>query len=242
MAAPTVLTPVGVASASASSITPALPVVSFADGDVIIGIGESVADFPTAASNGFAHIDSVSPVVQDTNTRLTVIWRRWTAGLTAHAWGDSGDHNLGAYIAIRGCKTTGNPWNVVGVAVDATADNSALWPGATTTIADCLILEIGGWSDDFATGALTNGAYTSITERIDAVTALGADGAIALISAIKASAGATGQSTATLTGVAFKAMMTLALEPAPPAAAGRPNQSRKYRVSSISPGGTSYGR
>lgn len=178
MAAPTVLTPVGVASMATTSITPALPAVTFQTGDLIVGVGESVADFPTAASNGFAHVTG-SPVVQDTNTRLTLIWRRWTAGLTAHAWGNTGNHAIGAYIAIRGCKTTGNPWNVAAPGVDATSDNSALWPGHTpgTTVDDCLVLEIGAWSDDFATGALTNASLTSITERIDAVTSAGNDGA-----------------------------------------------------------------
>jgi hypothetical protein len=217
VAPPTVLTPVGVAVGNAASITPAKPVIAggiLAD-DVVIGIGESVANFPTIASNGFAHIDSVSPVVQDTNTRLSVVWRR--GDFTAHAWGDSGDHNLGAYIAIRGCRTTGNPWNIVSVAMDNISDNSALWPTATTTQADCLVLFIGAWSDDFATGALSGGTgLGAFTERIDAITATGNDGAIFVASADKAAAGATGTPGATLTGVAFKAMMTIAFDPAPP--------------------------
>lgn len=219
MPAPTVLTPVGAASAAIASITPALPAVSFQDGDVIIGVGESNGgqNFPTIATNGFAHIDTVSPVVQSTNTQLSVIWRRWTAGLTAHAWGDSGDHNIGAYVAVRGCKTTGNPWNVVSVGTDATLDNSAQWTTVTTTVADCLVLFLGGWSDDFNTGALSGGTgLGAFTERIDAITALGADGAIFCADATKAAAGATGTPAATLTGTAMKALMTLALEPAPP--------------------------
>jgi hypothetical protein len=236
VALPTVLTPVGVASAGVGSITPAKPVIAggiLAD-DVVIGIGESNGgqNFPTIATNGFAHIDSLSPVVQSTNTQLSVIWRR--GDFTAHAWGDSGDHNIGCYIAIRGCKTTGNPWNVASAAVDATLDNSALWPTATTTIADCLVLFLGGWSDDFNTGALTGGTgLGAFTERIDAVTATGADGAIFCADASKVAAGATGTPAATLTGTAMKALMTLALEPAPAAAAAEyfrrrrgPNYSR----------------
>jgi hypothetical protein len=219
MAPPTVLTPVGVVAAAIATITPAKPVIAggiLAD-DVVIGIGESNGgqNFPTIATNGFAHIDSVSPVVQGVNTQLSVVWRR--GDFTAHAWGDSGDHNIGQYIAIRGCKTTGNPWNVVSVVVDATLDNSAVWLTATTTAADCLMLFIGGWSDDFATGAMSGGTgLGAFTEQIDSVTALGADGAIFCATADKAAAGATGAPAATLTGTAFKAMMTLALEPAPP--------------------------
>ena len=218
MAAPTVLTPVGVGIASAATITPAKPVIAggiLAD-DVVIGIGESVGgqNFPTIATNGFAHIDSVSPVVQDTNTQLSVVWRR--GDFTAHAWGDSVDHNIGAYIAIRGCKTTGNPWNNVTPTVDATLDNSATWPTTTTSVADCLILFLGGWSDDMGTGALSGGTgLGAFTERIDFVSALGNDGAIFCADATKAAAGATGAPVATLTGTAMKALMTLALEPPP---------------------------
>jgi hypothetical protein len=221
MPPPAFLSPAGAAAAAIATITPALPAVTFQDGDVIIGIGESNGgqNFPTVATNGFAHIDSVSPVVQGVNTQLTVVWRRWTAGLTAHAWGDSGDHNIGAYLAFRGCKTTGNPWNVVSVGQDATLDNSAQWTTVTTTIADCLVLFIGGWGDDFNTGALSGGTgLGAFSERLDAVTALGADGAIFCAEAVKAAAGATGTPAATLTGTAHKALMTLALEPAPPAA------------------------
>jgi hypothetical protein len=218
MAPPTFLSPAGAASAAIASITPAKPAIAggiLAD-DVVLGIGESNGgqNFPTIATNGFAHIDSVSPVVQGVNTQLTVVWRR--GDFTAHAWGDSGDHNIGAYLVFRGCKTTGNPWNVVSVGQDATLDNSALWTTVTTTIADCLVLFIGGWGDDFNTGALSGGTgLGAFTERLDAVTALGADGAIFCAEAVKATAGATGTPAATLTGTANKALMTLALEPAP---------------------------
>lgn len=222
MPAPTVVN-VGAASSSANAITPAFP-ASIATDDILIGIGESVggANFPNIATNGFAHIDSVSPVVQDTNTQLSVVWRRYDGVVTAHSWGDSGDHNIGRYIAIRGCPTSGNPWDVVAAAVEATSDTSATWPGATTTVADTLILEIIATDTDVSSttnlGALTNGAYTSITERMDNWVISGNGGGIGMVSAVKASAGATGQSTATLANAGTKALMTLALKEAPPAA------------------------
>jgi hypothetical protein len=232
VAPPTFLSPAGVASGSLAAITPAKPVIAggiLAD-DLVIGIGESVADFPTIATNGFVHVDSVSPVVQDTNTRLSVVWRR--GDFTAHSWGDSGDHNLGAYLVFRGVKTTGNPWNNVTPAQDATLDNSATWATLTTNVADCLILFLGGWSDDFNTGALSGGTgLGAFTEHLDAVTATGNDGAIFCASATKAAAGATGTPVATLTGTAMKALMTLALEPAGAPAGGRPLQSRRVTES-----------
>jgi hypothetical protein len=226
MAAPTFLSPAGVGSASASAITPAKPVIAggiLAD-DVVIGIGESVGgqNFPSIATNGFVHLDSVSPVVETTNTQLSVVWRR--GDFTAHSWGDSVDHNIGAYLVFRGCKTTGNPWNQRSVAVEGgTADTSVTWPTLTTTVDDCLILFIGGWSDDVATGALSGGTgLGAFTEHLDFGSALGNDGEIFCASATKATAGATGTPAATLTGIAMKAMMTLALEPAAAPVGGPP--------------------
>jgi hypothetical protein len=222
-----VLTPVGVPVAGTTAITPALPVVTFQDGDLIVGFGETAAQaFPSIATNGFAHVD-LSPVSQDTNTRLHVVWRRWTAGLTAHNWGDSGDHNIGAYVAYRGVKLTGNPWNAVISDFDAILDNSAQWPTLTTTVDDCRVLFIGGWSINANCGALSGGTGLGpFTEWVDFASLAGNDGAVFVSNAVKATAGATGTPTATLTLNAFKAMMTLALEPEP--AAGLPPQARQY--------------
>jgi hypothetical protein len=212
----------GAVAASAAAITPAFP-GSLAVDDVIVGIGESVggANFPTIASNGFAHVSSdatpVSPVVQGVNTQLSVVWRRYDGVVTAHAWGDSGDHNIGRYLAVRGCPTTGNPWHIVSVASSATSSTALTWPGVTTTVPDCLILEIAATSADIGTAqisSITNGNYTSITEQIDSATALGGGGVIICYSATFAGQGATGASTGTVVTAGTKAYMTLAFAPA----------------------------
>lgn len=215
--APTIVGTGAVAS-SLGSITPAFP-ASLAVADIILGIGESVggANYPSIDTNGFVHVSSdstpVSPIVQGTNTQLSVVWARYDGVMTAHAWGDSGDHNIGRYVAIRDCPTTGNPWHILSVATSATSNNSATWPGVTTTVPDCLVLEILATGADIATAqisALTNSNYTSITEQIDNATTSGGGGVIICYSAIKATAGATGSSTATLTTAATKAYMTIA--------------------------------
>jgi hypothetical protein len=209
----------GAVSPSAASITPAFP-GSLAVDDVIVGIGETIGGvtFPTLATNGFAHISSdgtpVSPVVQGVNTSLHVVWRRYDGVVTAHAWGDSGDHNQGRYIAIRGCPTTGNPWHIVSVASSATSSTALSWPGVTTTVPDTLILEIASTSADIGTAqitTITNGNYTSITEQMDNATALGNGGVLICYSATFAGQGATGASTGTVVTAGTKAYMTLAL-------------------------------
>jgi hypothetical protein len=217
--APTVVN-VGTVAVGTTTITPALP-ASIAAGDVLLIVCESVGGQSYNLPASWAQVSSdgaaVSPVVQGTNTQLTVFWRRYDGVFSAPALTGTTDHALGRMIAIRGCPQSNNPWNVVSTAVEAVSDTTAVWPGVTTTTTDTLILEIIATSADPAAsstaeiGALTNGTYTSITERIDNGDPTGNGGVIGVISGIKATSGATGGSTMTLTTAGFKAMMTLAM-------------------------------
>lgn len=223
--APTVVG-AGAVSSALNAITPAFPAGYTPvanDIDLIIAECEGVtAPGAYTLPTGWAHVTSdsvaVSPVLQGTNTRLWVLWKRLVGGETAPSLGDSGDHNIGAHVVIRGCPTIGNPWNVVTTTTEAVSDTSAVWPGVTTTAADTLVLEIASTSADIGTAqisALTNANYTGITERVDGATTSGNGGVIICYSGVKATAGATGASTATLTTAGFKAFMTLAMVNAP---------------------------
>jgi len=212
---PTVVN-VGAVTSSASAITPAFPTSIVAD-DILVTVAECEGVTSPGAytlPSGWAHITG-SPMQEGTNTRLWVIWRRYDGVFTAPSLGDSGDHNVGRMIAIRGCPTTGNPWDVAAAAVEATSDTSATWPGVTTTIPDTLILEIIATGADIATaqvGTLTNATYTNIVEQMDNWIITGNGGGVGMVSATKATAGATGQSTATLTTASSKALMTVAFK------------------------------
>lgn len=204
---------------SATPWVPGLP-AGWAQSDILLIVGEQTGGEPQMAATGYAHVSSggtpVSPVVQGVNTQLCVLWKRATASESDPTVTGPSNHAVTRMIAIRGCPLSGNPWNVVGVAASATSDTSLVWPGATTTVADCLVLEIVATGADIGTaqlGALTNGAYASIVEQMDNWVITGAGGGIGLVSATKATAGATGQSTATLTTASTKAYMTLALAP-----------------------------
>jgi hypothetical protein len=201
---------------------PAFP-AGIAANDILLWLGESVGGQNFTLPGGWAQVSSdgtpVSPVVQGINTQLTAWWLRYDGTGSAPSVTGPTDHGVSAMLAVRGCPASGNPWNVVGVAVEATSDTSVLFPGATTTIADTLVLEILASSADIATAqasAMTNANYTSITEQVDIATAGGGGGVIVCYSGIKATAGATGQSTMTLTTAGFKAMMTLAMAPGAP--------------------------
>lgn len=212
---PTVVA-VGAQATSLSSITPAFP-AGIAAGDVLVTVAECegvTAPGAYTLPTGWAHITG-SPVLQSTTTRLWVIWRLYDGVFTAPALGDSGDHNIGRMIALRGCPTTGNPWDVVAVATEAVSDTTATFPGATTTTADTLVLEIISTGTDTTTGqmsTITNGNYSSITSRMNDWTTNGNGGGFAVVSGIKATAGATGQSTGTVTTANTKALMTVAFK------------------------------
>jgi hypothetical protein len=215
--APTVVA-VGAVAASLSAITPAYP-AGIAAGDTLITIAECEGVTAPGAYTlpaGWAHITG-SPVQQSTNTRLWVIWQTYDGVATAPSLGDSGDHNIGQMIALRGCPTTGNPWDVAATAVEAVSDTSITWPGATTTQPDTLVLEICSTSADIGTAqisSITNANYTGITEQIDSATTNGNGGVIICYSGVKTTQGATGQSTGTLATAGFKAMMTVAFKSA----------------------------
>lgn len=203
---------------------PALP-TGIATGDILLWLGESTGGENFTTPSGWAHVGpngSVSsPVVQGTNTQLTVFWRRYDGVFTAPSVTGPVDHGVAAMLAIRGCPTIGNPWNVGSVSTETLSDTTAVFPDATTSQADTLVINILATSADIATAqatTMTNAALTTITEQVDVATATGNGGALVCYTGTKATTGAIGGSTITLTTAGFKAMMTLAFAnfPSPP--------------------------
>lgn len=209
----------GAVTSSASAITPAFPAGIIA-GHIILIVAECegiTSPGVYTPPSGWAHVTG-SPVQQSTNTRLTVLWARYDGVMTASSIGDAGDHNIGRTIAFSGCATVGNPWDVVSSAVDSLSTTSCLWPGVTTSTADTLICEIVSTGTDTSTsqmGTLSNANYTGITTRINNWTLTGNGGGIGLVTGVKATTGATGQSAMALVSASTKALMTLALRPVP---------------------------
>jgi hypothetical protein len=217
MAAPTVVN-VGAAASGIAAITPAFP-AGITDGDILVTIAESVGGENYTLPGGWLHVTG-SPVVQSTNTQLTVIWHRYTTGDTAPSLGDPGNHAIGRMIALRGCLVNVDPYAVVATAVESVADTSAAWPGLTDTGgSECLILECIATGRDAAVttnlGALTNANYTNIVEQMDNWISSGTGGGIGMVSAVMTNQGATGSSTATMGSTDTKAMMTISFPPEP---------------------------
>jgi hypothetical protein len=224
VAAPTV---VGVSAVNANGIGAVQPLfpsgyTATAD-DVAITFCEcDTADTLTPPS-GWAVVTTQNVSTGTAPSKLTAIWRRIVAGDAAPSIADAGNHIVARMMIVRGCETSGNPWDFALPNQELTADTTVSVPGGTTVSADCLILSAFGTGQDItslagATG-WANASLVSITEQMDDWTASGTGGGFAVATGVKTAAGAVSATTATLSLTAnFKTLMMIALKPpAPPA-------------------------
>ena len=152
-------------------------------------------------------------------TRLAVFWCRATSGsMASPVITDPGDHAIAYIITFRGCKTSGDPWNVTAGDVETASTTSFSIPGDTTTVADCLVVAIITTRADVDTGRAsgwTNASLASITERADLYTSVpGNGGGISVACGVKVAAGAYNATTGTVSTASAQGRISLALEPA----------------------------
>jgi hypothetical protein len=207
----------GTAANGAGDITPGLP-AGWAKNDILLIFVESdVADPAPAVPSGYAHVTGSS--VSTTGTRLTVFWKRATAVEAAPVLLDVGNHLLARMIAVRGCRTTDNPWEITTTSVEAVSDTSGSASGPTTTQANTFIVIAAtsdfdpGADDTAGYSAFTNAALGSLTEQIDNRAAVGNGGTLGVATGTKATAGAVGATTYTLANAGNKAHLVIALAP-----------------------------
>lgn len=189
-------------------------------------------DTLTAPSGWGQVVQSV--LASGTTSKLTALWRRLIVGDTAPVIADPGDHINAQIIVVRGCVTSGNPWNQALASTETVSDTTISTPTVTTTVADCLILTAAGTGQDVSSTAgvtgWTNAALASLTERMDTWTLSGLGGGFAMASGQKAVAGAVGNTTATLSLAAnFKTLMTIALTANAPSGPPPPPPRRSYQ-------------
>lgn len=194
--------------------------------DIALLFVESTGGQPVTLSvpNGFAAVPN-SPQATGAGTagtQLTVFWARATsAAMAAPVITSPSDHFYARIITFRGVINTGNPWDVTGGGVKAAASTSVTVTGVTTTVANTLIVQAVARDNDNAAAAFSaeaNANLTGIAERLDAGTTNGNGGGLGVWTGIKATAGATGNTTANVTN-SINAFLTIALkpQPAPPA-------------------------
>jgi hypothetical protein len=219
---------VGAAASGLAAVAPAFPAAytPVAD-DVFLTWCECDGADVLVPPSGWA-LAVASVLSTGTTSKLSVLWRRAQAGDTAPSIADPGNHLLGRMIVVRGCAATGNPWDVAFFTTELAADTTVSIPGVTTTANDCLVLTAFGTGQDVAsTAGATAWANATldggvVTEQMDNWVADGTGGGFAMASGEKATAGATGATTATLSLTAnFKTLLTIALrgtvvQPGPP--------------------------
>jgi len=222
-------TPTFVAAGSVAygtgAITPALP-AGIATNDILLLFLETANEAISISNQNGGTWTAVASSPQGTGTaggtsatRLTAFWSRYNGTQGAPTTSDSGNHQIGRMIAIRGCATSGDPWDVTAGGVESTADTSGAIPGATTTVANTLVVAALATALPDANGtanfsAWANGNLTSVTERTDNTRGAGNGGGVAVATGEKATAGAYGNTTVTCATAAAKGMMSIALKPA----------------------------
>jgi hypothetical protein len=221
-AAPTFVA-AGSVTSGTGTITPALP-SGRATNDILLLFVETANQAVSITNQNGGTWAEVTNSPQGTGTaggtsatRLAVFWSRYNGTQGNPTVSDSGNHTAGRIIAIRGCPTSGNPWDATAGGVESTSDTSGSIPGATTTVANTLVVAAIATSlpDSTSTAVFSswaNGNLTSITERVDNARSSGNGGAIGVVTGIKATAGAIGNTTVTCASSATKGMMCIAMK------------------------------
>ena len=214
----------GAVTSNTTAITPALP-AGIATGDILllfletsnqaISISNQNGGTWTQVTNSPQYCGTAAGT---TGARLTVFWSRYNGTQGAPTTSDSGDHQLGRMIAIRGAISTGNPWDVTAGGVEAVSDTSGSIPGATTTVANTLVVtaiatSLPDASSTAKFSAWTNANLTSVTERTDNSVTAGNGGGLGVATGIRAATGAYGNTAVTLVNAAYKGMMSIAIKP-----------------------------
>jgi len=209
----------GALTSSAGQTTVSWP--THQSGDVAFLIIESANQtISLATAAGFAQVTN-SPQGTGTAggtaaTRLAVYWKRAaTSSEASPVVADSGNHQVARIITFRGVIASGNPWDITAGNTASSASTSVSIPGATTTVANTLVLEIVAYGTDTTTAQAsgwTNANLASLTERIDNGTTNNNGGGFAAATGVKATAGAYGTTTATLATSSVQGRMSIALK------------------------------
>jgi len=214
----------GAVTSGTSTITPARP-AGIVAGDILLLFVETANQACSITNQNGGTWAAVASSPQGTGTaggtsatRLTVFWSRYNGTQGAPTVSDSGNHTAGRMIAIRNAAASGDPWNVTAGGVEATSDTSGSIPGATTTVNNTLIVAAIATSLPDASNTTTfsswaNANLTSVTERIDNARNSGNGGGIGVVTGLKATAGAYGNTTVTCASSAVKGMISIAIKP-----------------------------
>lgn len=221
MPIPTIVGVSASAASGAGAVTPAFPSgYTATTNDVAVTFIECHTTDTITPPSGWAQIQASNVSTGTAPTKLTAIWRRIQSGDTAPQIADAGDHMVARMIIIRGCVTSGNPWDFATASSETTADTSVSIAAGTTLGVNRLIMAAFSTGQDTASTAgatsWTNVSLGSVTEQMDNWTSSGTGGGFSMATGTKAATGSTGTTTATLSLTAnFKAQLLIAFIGAP---------------------------
>ena len=227
----------GATVANTGSVNVSWP--THAAGDVALLFAESRGNLAVSTPAGFALVPNSPQTTGDSNeSRITVFWARATSsGMPAVTITPEGDRIYARIITYRGVIISGNPWDVTGGGTKTPASTSVTLNSVTTTVPDTLIVQVASHniaSTAAAFSAQANSNLTGIAERADGGTTEGQGGGFAVWDGVKATAGATGNTTATVTS-STNAFVTIALLPA----LQPPTVAKSFSPATIGTGGSS---
>ncbi len=206
---------IAITSSGTGDVVAVLP--TYSDDDILILIVETANQSVSTPSGwtAFTHSPKGTGTAGDTAaTACYLFWLRASGSVSAPTITDPGDHAILKVISYSGCKNTGDPYDVI--ATTSGTGTSVTFPEVTTSENDCLIVLIGTDSFDGAGNRLsaqTNANLSSIAERFDNGAVAGNGGGIWITDGGKASAGATGTTSATLSFSVTWVSVTFALQP-----------------------------
>lgn len=229
MGMPSVYAVGGFVSSTGAALAMPIPPGTVAN-DIVVMLHEMDPVLNAAALGavtGYAEVN-LSPSSQTTGlpTRLTVRWHRATGAESGTvATPVVTNHQAALLIGVRGCVTSGNPWNQTAASVAASSTAVSV-DGLTTTAIDCLILAAVTTGADTATAQISGGAWANaglvnVTSRANNWTASGTGGGIGASTGERAATGAVPATTATLVTANTQARFCMALQgavsaPTPP--------------------------
>lgn len=188
------LVAVGGAGQGSGNITPNLPTGTAQD-DILVMFTETGPSEPVQPPSGW--FDLGVPIGNGIS-QLGAFWKRAGSSESAPTVLDSGNHTTAVIVGVRGCITTGSPWDVfitnTNVGNGGTATLSDRISSITTQVANCFVL--GAVSANSATASAYFSGWAasglgSVTEIQDLISASPVRH-IGIVTGTKAVAGATG--------------------------------------------------
>ncbi len=215
----------GTFTAGTGAITPPYPADMAANDVCLLAVSSENQAITLTTANGFVEVPTWSPqgagtAATDPASMLALYWKRTVGGDSAPVVADSINNTEGQIHCFTGVITSGDPWDTGAGGNDSAAnDTSGTIPGATTSVADALIVLITSTSRNANSttecSGWTNADLANIQERTDNSSTQGLGGGHCLATGEKASAGSYTTTAVTMANTTYKGAISLALKPAP---------------------------